>query len=128
MLLALTAGCHRQAAPSVAPREPEREVKATVMPRLTPHAALAKIETSYLGGLRRCYRARLKRDASTGGRVVVTFTVDEAGRLSSRRARGPGRGWREIEACVERAMSRWSFAPPAEETTFRLAFQLSSRS
>jgi TonB family protein len=125
-------GCRQPAAPPISPRvpTPTPTAKPIAAPRpteppLTPHAALAKIETNYLGGLRRCYRARLKRDTRAHGRIVVTFTVDEGGRLASKRARGVGRA---LEACVERAMARWSFVPPVEETTFRLAFQLSSRS
>ncbi|MBA3391421.1 MAG: AgmX/PglI C-terminal domain-containing protein [Deltaproteobacteria bacterium] len=97
--------------------------------RLTPHVALSTIETSYIGGLRRCYRAGLKHDASARGRVVVTFTVNHRGRLSSRRAQGVGR---TIESCVERAMARWSFPPARKpdgspgEATFRLALHLES--
>src|SRR5436190_22915135 len=92
MLLALATGCRRQQTPQVASVGHEhvaRPVAAT--PELTPTTVLAKIERSYLGGMRQCYRARLKRDPRTRGRMVVTFTVDAAGRLSARRARGVGR-------------------------------------
>jgi hypothetical protein len=95
-----------------------------VTPPLTPDVALQTIESTYIGGMQRCYRARLKRDSAARGRVVVTFTVDESGKLAYRRARGVGP---KLEACVEAAMARWSFPRPAEQTTFRLAFRLSSR-
>src|SRR5689334_18531414 len=93
MLLALATGCRRQTPPIAASgREPPRRVARPLAatPELTPTAVLAKIERSYLGGMRQCYRARLKRDPRTRGRMVVTFTVDAAGRLSARRARGVG--------------------------------------
>ncbi len=124
LLLLALAACRPQATHEPRPHAPGDGNVGTVGTRLTPDVALATIETSYLGGMQRCYRARLKRDERAGGRVVVTFTVDETGRLAFRQARGIGR---TLEDCVERAMSRWSFPPPAVETTFRLAFRLSSR-
>nr|MDQ3368528.1 AgmX/PglI C-terminal domain-containing protein [Myxococcota bacterium] len=97
--------------------------------RLGPAVLLETIETSYVGALRRCYTARLKRDRSARGRVIVTFTVDGRGRLSDGRARGAGK---QIESCIERAMTRWEFPPARKadgsptETTFRLALQLTA--
>lgn len=96
-----------------------------VDPPLTPQVALETIEKRYVGGMQRCYRARLKRDARAGGRVVVTFTVDDRGHIADRSAKGVGR---QVERCVLNAMARWTFPRPATETTFRLAFRLSSRS
>lgn len=124
ILFGLTA-CWRQPAPRVAPHKPPPVAAKPVAPKLTPDVALSRIESSYLGGMQRCYQARLKRDAMARGRVVVTFTVDESGRVAYRDARGVGKS---LEHCVERAMLRWSFPAPAEEMTFRLAFRLSSRS
>lgn len=115
---------HPAAAPEVAsPREPARREQ------LTPRRLLATIETSYMAGLRRCYKAQLKRDARAGGRVVVTFTVDTRGRLSSRDAKGVAT---KVERCVERAMQRWEFPPARDatgaptEATFRLALRLTT--
>lgn len=121
LVLVLLAGCANQA-PVVAPRESERAQKP-IAQRLTPDVALSRIESSYLGGMQRCYRARLKQDARARGKVVVTFTVDESGKLAYRKASGVGK---RLEACVERAMMQWSFPAPVEEMTFRLAFRLSS--
>lgn len=94
-------------------------------PRLTPDAALARIEAVYRPGVQRCYQSRLKRDPSARGNVVVTFTVDAEGKLASAHAKGVHR---TIEQCVERAMARWTFPPPALEMTIRVALRLSSRS
>lgn len=98
-------------------------------PPLTAAILVETIETSYLGALRRCYKARLKHDPAARGRVIVTFTVDGKGRLSDGRASGVGK---QIESCVERAMTRWEFPPARDrdgapiEATFRLALQLTS--
>ena len=121
VLVVLASACRRQPAAPV--REGQRVPKPIAEQRLTPDLALSRIEASYLGGMQRCYRARLKHDARAAGKVVVTFTVDESGKLAYRKASGIGK---RLEQCVERAMLRWSFPAPAEEMTFRLAFRLSS--
>jgi len=128
-LATLLAACGSTPAPHATGRAAGPASTPRTRVALTPDVALETIEASYLGGLRRCYQARLKRDARARGRVVVTFTVDHRGRLSARDAKGAGRA---IETCVERAMSRWSF-PPARradgrptEATFRVALQLTS--
>jgi hypothetical protein len=106
------AACSRQSKPPPAKPAP-----------LTADVALQRIEGHYRGGMHACYRSALKRDANARGRIVVTFTVDDRGQLSFREAKGISPA---IEACVERAMSKWTFPRPPEATTFRLAFQLSS--
>ena len=121
VIVVLLAACHHAAPVAREVRAPEQAPRVT--PPLTPDVALQTIQTSYLGSMQRCYRARLKRDAAARGRVVVTFTVDESGKLAYRQARGVGRS---LEACVEQAMARWSFPKPSETVTFRLAFRLSS--
>jgi outer membrane biosynthesis protein TonB len=131
LLIASLAACWRSTPARVdgarsTPAEPAIEDRARP---LTPSMLLETIEASYLGGLRRCYTARLKRDAGAGGKVVVTFTIDERGRLADGQATGVAK---DIEACVERAMSRWAFPPPRNpdgtptEATFRLALQLTA--
>jgi TonB family protein len=108
----------------VACASPARVAPAPVTPRLTPDAALARIESVYRPGVQRCYQSRLKRDPGARGNVVVTFTVDEAGKLASAHAKGVHRS---IEQCVERAMQRWSFASARGGLTIRVTLRLSSR-
>lgn len=124
VLLVVASACRRQPTPPVAPREQKRTHEPVASRELTPALALARIQSAYRAGVQRCYQSRLKRDPSARGRVVVTFTVDDTGRVAFRRAQGVHR---TVEQCVERAMSRWAFPPPAEQTTFRLALRLSSR-
>src|SRR5262245_58812478 len=73
------------------PQEPAD--KATIARRvgsgqLTPDVVLATIRSRYLGGVERCYRRHLKRDANARGRVMVSFTVDAKGRARDGAARG----------------------------------------
>ena len=124
VLLVLASACGRPSTP-VSPRE--TPAPKPVAQQLTPDVALARIQSTYRHGVQRCYQTRLKRDPAARGRVIVTFTVDDNGRLAYRSAKGEGRSLgRSMEDCVERALARWSFPPPAEQTTFRLALRLSS--
>jgi hypothetical protein len=124
MLVVLASACRRQPTPPVVPREGKRAPKPVA---LTPDVALSRIQDAYRGGVQRCYHARLKREPRARGRMIVTFTVDETGRVASGNAKGVGRALgKPIELCVERAMLRWSFPAPRAETTFRVALALSS--
>ena len=124
LMLVVLAACRRQPTPPVAPREHKRAPKPVA---LTPDAALSRIQAAYRGGVQRCYHARLKREPLARGRVIVTFTVDESGRLAYRHVKGIGRALgKPMELCVERAMMSWSFPAPSAETTFRVALRLSS--
>ena len=122
LVLVLASACWRSSpATPVTPRDQKREDKPIA---LTPATALARIESAYRGGVQRCYESWLKRDPSAGGDIVVTFTVAGSGKLASAEAKGVHRS---VELCVESAMMKWSFPPPAEEMTIRLALRLSSR-
>jgi hypothetical protein len=62
---------------------------------LSPEAVLAKIQSAYMAGLKRCYREYLEVDASARGKVSLSLTVNEAGRAvkgvaSNRSGRGTG--------------------------------------
>ena len=124
LLVLVVAACGAREAPPPKAAVRARPVRI-VAPPLTPQLALETIEKRYVGGMQRCYRTRLKRDPQARGRVVVTFTVDDRGQVADRSAKGAGR---QIERCVVNAMARWTFPRPRTETTFRLAFRLSSRS
>jgi outer membrane biosynthesis protein TonB len=117
LLLLVLAACGSSPRAQPAPRSPAQA--------LTPDVALARIESLYRPGVQRCYQSWLKRDPAARGDVVVTFTVDTGGKLASADAKGVHR---TVEECVQRAMLRWSFPPPREEMTIRLALRLSSGS
>ena len=125
-LCAAQTACRRQPRPPVGDRAQlsKREPRPITEQRLTPDLALQTIESRYMGAMQRCYRARLKRDPAARGKLVVTFTVDDDGRVADGRAKGVAKS---VERCVENAMVRWSFPAPQQETSFRLAFRLSSR-
>ncbi|HET7095657.1 MAG TPA: hypothetical protein VFI22_19350, partial [Thermomicrobiales bacterium] len=53
---------------------------------LTPDVVLAKIQSAYMAGLKRCYKDYLKKDPSSRGKVTLAFTVNETGRSVSNKA------------------------------------------
>ncbi|HEY5947231.1 MAG TPA: AgmX/PglI C-terminal domain-containing protein [Kofleriaceae bacterium] len=90
-------------------------------PRLTPDLVLATIRTRYIGGVERCYRRHLKRDATARGRVLVSFTVDAKGRARDGEARGITN---RVDDCIAAQVARWQFPRPARESRFALGLEL----
>ena len=94
---------------------------------LTPDIVLAKIQSAYMAGIKRCYKEHLKKDASARGKVVLDLTVNETGRTTQGKANGFAN---EIDDCISNQMASWRFPVPkdkdgdATEASFRIALQL----
>ena len=67
---------------------------------LTPDIVLAKIQSAYMAGIKRCYKEHLKKDASARGKVTLDLTVNETGRTTSGKANGFAS---EIDDCISRS-------------------------
>ncbi len=94
---------------------------------LSPEAVLAKIQSAYMAGLKRCYREYLKKDASARGKVGLSLTVNETGRT----VKGVAHGFAsEVDECITSQMSTWRFPIPkdkdgeATDANFEIALQL----
>ncbi|HEY0192453.1 MAG TPA: AgmX/PglI C-terminal domain-containing protein [Kofleriaceae bacterium] len=94
---------------------------------LTPDIILAKIQSVYMAGLKRCYKDYLKKDASARGKVTLTLTVNETGRTTKGAAHGFAG---EVDACIGNLMSTWRFPIPKDkdgdptEANFSISLQL----
>lgn len=92
-----------------------RVIPGTVKPdqssSLTAADVLDKIQGAYLAGLQRCYRLGLAQDASLAGRVMISFTVTDGGRVSDADASGMSS---EVDACITNQMSSWRFPIPKQ--------------
>jgi hypothetical protein len=93
---------------------------------LTPQAVLDRINALYMSGLQRCYRRALVGDSRLGGTVAITFTVDEAGRVTDPEAAGVDA---QVDACVTSQMKSWHFMAPRvrnqpAEATFHVSLAL----
>jgi len=94
---------------------------------LTPDIVLAKIQSAYMAGLKRCYKEFLRKDASARGKVTLSLTVNETGRT----VKGSAQGFsNEVDACIGNLMTSWRFPVPkdkdgeATEASFSITLQL----
>lgn len=72
----------------------------------SPDRIITKIQTDYMRGLTRCYEQGLRGDHSLRGKVSVTFTVTETGKVSDPTAKGMTS---EVDACIATQMASWRF-------------------
>jgi hypothetical protein len=72
-----------------------------------PENIVAKIQRDYMPGLMRCYQAGLRLDQTLRGRVAVSFTVTETGKIAEPSAKGVTS---EVDGCIEKQMASWRFA------------------
>jgi len=94
---------------------------------LTPDLVLAKIQSAYMAGLKRCYKEYLKKDAAARGKVTLALTINQTGRTTKGAAHGFAG---EVDDCIGNLMSGWRFPIPkdkdgeATEAGFSITLQL----
>jgi hypothetical protein len=71
-----------------------------------PDGIIAKIRNSYMQGLMRCYQVGLRTDGELRGKIAVSFTVLETGKIGDPSARGVSS---EVDSCVSTQMTSWRF-------------------
>ncbi len=80
---------------------------------LTAEMLLAKIQRDYMVGLKRCFQKGLATDPSLRGKIALTLTVDDRGRVSSAEAQGLTP---EVDSCIATGMTSWRFPAPKDKT------------
>ena len=86
---------------------------------LTPDMVLAKIQSVYMSGLKRCYTTELSRDPKAHGKLELQLSVGADGHVSDAHATGL------VAACVTPLMQTWRFPQPKPApVTFRITLQL----
>lgn len=75
-------------------------------------AVAAKILSTYMLGIKRCYRQRLVQEPAARGRVTLSLEVGETGRVSRHDARGFDAS---IDACIEQLVATWRFPLPKDD-------------
>jgi hypothetical protein len=94
---------------------------------LTADAVLAKIQSVYMAGLKRCYKNYLNKDATARGGVVLSLTVTESGSTVNGSAKGFAG---EVDDCITAQMGGWRFAVPKDkdgektQANFQIKLQL----
>ncbi len=72
-----------------------------------PDSIVAKIQRDYMAGLMRCYQQGLRVEPSLRGKVAVSFTVTETGKIAGPTAKGMTT---EVDGCIANQMKSWRFA------------------
>jgi hypothetical protein len=111
-------GCWLNTTPAGEPVAPVRRVAEPLAPvigvtTLSPDIVLAKIGSSYMGGVKRCYTVLLKNQPSARGKVTISFTVDASGSAQHGAARGFAG---TVDACITALIAGWKFPIPKDRT------------
>ena len=78
---------------------------------LTVGHVLRKVQSTYVAGLKRCYKTRLAVDATLKGKMKLDFSVNEAGRATGAKVRGFDP---ELDTCITGLMANWIFPVPKD--------------
>ena len=65
-----------------------------------------------IGGVKGCYEKELKRNPKLEGKIVMQFTISEAGRVIDVSAKSDSLGEPAVAQCIKSQMDRWRFPPP----------------
>ena len=112
----------------------ERTVKAAIKTE-TPAVdgeldpgMVAKEVRSRLGAIKACYERALKRNPNLSGKVVIHWTITQAGTVSGVDVETDTLGDAEVASCIKSLIARWRFPAPAGgsvDVSFPFVFQAS---
>src|SRR5262245_47455037 len=89
---------------------------------------VAKEVRSRLGAIKACYERALKRNPNLSGKVVIHWTITQAGTVSGVDVEQDTLGDAEVASCIKSLIARWRFAAPAGgsvDVSFPFVFQAS---
>jgi outer membrane biosynthesis protein TonB len=112
----------------------ERTVKAAIKTEtpavdgeLDPNM-VAKEVRSRLGAIKACYERALKRNPNLSGKVVIHWTITQAGTVSGVDVEQDTLGDAEVASCIKSLIARWRFPAPSGgsvDVSFPFVFQAS---
>jgi len=77
---------------------------------------IKRIITERVPQVRACYERELKKSPGLGGKVLVSWTIQKDGTVSSPRVRKNTTGSSRLAPCITKAISRWHF-PESSSTS-----------
>ena len=89
---------------------------------------VAKEVRSRLGAIKACYERALKRNPNLSGKVVIHWTITQAGTVSGVDVEQDTLGDAEVASCIKALIARWRFPAPAGgsvDVSFPFVFQSS---
>ena len=91
-------------------------------------AMVAKEVRTRLGAIKACYERALKRNPNLSGKVVIHWTITQAGTVSGVDVESDTLGDAEVASCIKSLVARWRFPAPSGgsvEVSFPFVFQSS---
>src|SRR3954454_14662218 len=91
-------------------------------------AMVAKEVRSRLGAIKACYERGLKRNPNLSGKVVIHWTITQAGTVSGVDVEQDTMGDAEVASCIKSLVARWRFPAPSGgsvDVSFPFVFQAS---
>jgi hypothetical protein len=91
-------------------------------------AMVAKEVRSRLGAIKACYERALKRNPNLSGKVVIHWTITQAGTVSGVDVEQDTLGDAEVASCIKSLVARWRFPAPSGgsvDVSFPFVFQSS---
>jgi outer membrane biosynthesis protein TonB len=91
-------------------------------------AMVAKEVRTRLGAIKACYERALKRNPTLSGKVVIHWTITQAGTVSGVDVEQDTLGDAEVASCMKALVARWRFPAPAGgsvDVSFPFVFQSS---
>jgi len=89
---------------------------------------VAKEVRSRLGAIKACYERALKRNPNLSGKVVIHWTITQAGTVSGVDVEQDTLGDAEVASCIKSLIARWRFPAPSGgsvDVSFPFVFQAS---
>jgi outer membrane biosynthesis protein TonB len=94
---------------------------------LDPNMVAKEVRTR-LGAIKACYERALKRNPNLSGKVVIHWTITQAGTVSGVDVEQDTLGDAEVASCIKSLVARWRFPAPSGgsvEVSFPFVFQSS---
>jgi outer membrane biosynthesis protein TonB len=91
-------------------------------------AMVAKEVRTRLGAIKACYERALKRNPTLSGKVVIHWTITQAGTVSGVDVESDTLGDAEVASCIKALVARWRFPAPSGgsvDVSFPFVFQSS---
>ncbi len=94
---------------------------------LDPNMVAKEVKTR-LGAIKACYERALKRNPNLSGKVVIHWTITQAGTVSGVDVEQDTLGDAEVASCIKALVARWRFPAPSGgsvDVSFPFVFQSS---
>ncbi len=120
--------------PAAAKKPDEKKVNAkATLGSLTKSGGMGQLDSSAVAGVfkrrssafRTCYESRLRDKPNLSGKIVIRFTIGEAGRITNIDVASNTTGDSQVGACIVEKVRGMRFDPPKGSVTFTYPIVLS---